>query len=256
MTTEALPDLHGRVYFSGMTRRALAMLLLLVTSAPGQQQNAPSPAPADAAPSPARVSYTVERENRDPARFTLTVDRLGHATYTAEEATGDSKEAEGEGPAPPYHTSFDVSPATRDRIFTLAQALDYFDGDFEFRKHKVADTGRKTFRYSDGARQGETVLHWSENKQMQQLTDLCESIALTQNFARRLVYLRRFDRLGLDAALKRMEELAKGNYLAELQTIAPGLRQVADDPDVMHVARQRASRLLELAAAAPAGAAR
>ena len=236
-----------------MTRCALAMLFLLVTSALGQQNAA---SPADPAPdlasseAPAVVRYTVESQNRDPAKVTLTVDVLGHATYSAEEASASTTAGEGENPA--YHTSFDVSAATRDRIFALAQALDYFHGDFEFRKHAVADTGRKTFRYSDGTRQGETVLHWSENKQMQQLTDLCESIALTQTFARRLVYLRRFDRLGLDAALKRMEELAKGNYLAEVQGIAPVLRQVADDPNVMHVARQRANRLLELAGAAPA----
>ena len=239
-----------------MTRCPLAMLFLLVTSALGQQN---PPATASGAPTPevapARVSFAVEAENRDPARFTLTVDRLGHATYTAEDAPS-TKGAGEETQSPAYNTSFDVSPSTRDRIFALAQALDYFRADFEFRKHAVADTGRKTFHYSDGGQQGETVIHWSENKQMQQLTDLCESIASTQNFGRRLLYLRRFDRLGLDATLKRMEELAKANYLAELQAIAPVLRQVADDPNVMHVARQRASRLLDLAAATPATAAR
>jgi hypothetical protein len=229
------------------------MLFLLLTSALAHQGSAPVAAPAVA---PARVSYAVEAENRDPARFSLTVDMLGHATYTAEDAPSGTKGAGEESQSPPYRTSFEVSPATRDRIFALAQALDYFHGDYEFRKHAVADTGRKTFRYSDGARQGETVVRWSENKQMQQLTDLCESISLTQSFGRRLLYLRRFDRLGLDAALRRMEELAKGNYLTELQAIAPVLRQVADDPNVMHVARQRANRLLDLAGATPAGAAR
>jgi len=206
---------------------------------------------------PATVSYSVESENRDPRRFSLSIDLLGHATYTAEEpAASDLGEqaAEGTGAAQPYRVQFDVSPAIRDRVFALTQALEHFHGDFEFRKHSIADTGRKTFRYSDFQGEGETVFHWSENKQMQALTELFESVALTQNFGRRLLYLRRYDRLGLDATLKRMEELAKGNYLSELQAIAPVLRQVAGDASVMHVARERANRLLGLIAEAPAAA--
>jgi len=120
---------------------------------------------------PATVSYSVDSQNRDPARFTLTIDLLGRATYTAQDAAPADQDAKDDEPAavspPPYRTQFDVSPATRDRIFALAQALDYFHGDFEFRKHAIADTGRKTFRYSDAMRQEQTVLHWSENKQMQ-----------------------------------------------------------------------------------------
>ena len=153
--------------------------------------------------------------------------------------------------APPYRSEFDISPATRDRVFALAQVLDYFHGDFEFRKHAVADTGRKTFTYRDGMRQSATVFHWSENKQIQELTNLFESIALTQNFARRLAYLRRYDKLGLDSILKRMEELAHANYLGEMQAIAPALRQIAADPNVMHVARERAQRLLDQSGAEP-----
>ncbi len=255
------------------------MLLLLATSTALAQRElsggrtAPPPPPPAPDLTSATVSYAVDAEaaHRDPARFSLTIDLLGHATYTAEDAAGGEQAGtkaeaanaeEGASVPPPYRSQFDVSPATRDRIFALAQGLDYFHGDFEFRKHTVADTGRKTFRYDDGMRHGEAVLNWSENKQMQELTNLCESIALTQNFARRLVYQRRFDRLGLEATLKRMEELAHANYLSELQAIAPVLRQVAGDPGVMHVARERANRMLDQVqaasqpAAAPSGARR
>lgn len=245
-----------------MTRCAFAILLLFATcavaqrSVPDAQQVPPPPPPAPAPDvAPATVSYAVNAVNRDPARFILTIDLVGHATYTAEDAPAGTKPEESADAAPPYRTSFDVSPATRDRVFALAQALDYFHGDFEFRKHAIADAGRKTFRYDDGQRQGETEFNWSENKQMQELTGLYESIALTQSFARRLLYLRRFDRLGMDAALKRMDELAKVNHLSELQAIAPVLRQVAADPNVMHVARERAKRLLDLVPAAPQPAA-
>jgi hypothetical protein len=188
----------------------------------------------------------MESERRDPPQFSLSIDLLGHATYQ----TTDAPAADGE-PPPPYHTEFEVSPATREKVFALAQAAEYFKGDFEFRKHKVADTGRKTLAYRDGLRHFSTTYNWSENKQIQQLTDLFESIALTQGYARRLVLLRRFDKLGLDAVLKRMEELHKRNFLGELQAIAPVLRQIAADPGVMKLARDRASRLAEQVAAGP-----
>src|SRR3954468_17484997 len=221
---------------------ALITLLLLAGSAVAQQSGLAPPPPPAPAPAMARamVSYTLESPTRDPARYTLSIDLVGHAVYVAEEAlpTADSGSEE-VATAPPYRKEFEVSPATRDRVFALAQALDYFHGDFEFRKHRIADTGLRTFRYNDGQRQGETVLHWSENKQIQELTALCEGIASTQTFARRLVYLRRFDKLGMDAVLKRMEEMVKGNQLSELQAIAPVLRQVAGDATPMHVGRER-----------------
>jgi len=72
---------------------------------------------------------------------------------------------------------------------------------------------------------------------------------LTQSFARRLLHLRKFDKLGLEAVLKRMEEMEKDNYLSEMQAIAPVLRQLANDPNVMHVARERANRMLDRLAA-------
>jgi hypothetical protein len=222
-----------------------------------QQAAPPPPPPPVPAAAPAAVTYAVEAANRDPARFSLTIDLVGHAVYTAEDPPATPADADS-APAPPYRADFDVAPATRDRVFAAALALDHFHGDFEFRKHRIADTGKKTFTYRDGREQSSTVFHWSENKQLEELADLFESIALTQSLARRLVFLRRYDRLGIDAVLKRMEELARANYLSELQSIAPTLRQIAADPSVMHVARERANRLLDqiAAAAAPAPSSR
>lgn len=191
----------------------------------------------------------MESARRDPPRFTLNIDLLGHAQYEAfesGEAGGDEQ--------PPYRAQFEVSAATRDRIFAAAQKLHYFQGDYDFRKHAVADTGRKTLTYRDGVRNSSTSLNWSENKDMQQLVDTFESIALTQNYARRLAYLRRFDKLGLDALLKRMEEMQRAHYLGELQAAAPVLREIAGDKGVMKLARDRANRLLDQVAATTVGA--
>ncbi|MBI2677331.1 MAG: hypothetical protein HYX28_00965 [Candidatus Koribacter versatilis] len=231
-----------------------------LAAAQGTPAPPPPPGPGPAAQT-ASISFLLESAHRDPPRISLTIDLLGHATYVAEEAPTEAASAGPSAPsasAAPYRVLFDIAPNTRDRIFALAQALDYFSRDFEFRKHRVADTGLRTFRYRDAVRQGTTAFHWSENKLIEELAGIFESIALTQDYARRLTYLRKYDKLGLDANLKRMEELEHAGFLGEIQAIAPTLRQIAADPTVMHVARERAQRFLDRlppaeALASPAG---
>ena len=61
---------------------------------------------------------------------------------------------------------------------------------------------------------------------------------------RELDHLRRYDRLGLDAALKSLsEELAAGRAL-EIGTIATSLHSIATDPELMDRVRTRASAML------------
>lgn len=229
----------------------VGLWLMLAAMAAAQGPPAPPPPPAVTTPASATVSYEVESVNRDPVKFSLSIDLVGHAVYAAEDKP-DAKTGESDddtGAPPPYRVEFDVSPETRERIFALAQQLEYFHGDYEFRKHKIADTGQRTLRYHDPTRDSATVFHWSENKQVQDISDIFESIALTQALARKIQFLRRFDKLGLEAVLKRMEELHKDNRLLEVQSIAPTLRLVVNDTSLMHVARERASRLLDQIAA-------
>lgn len=231
----------------------LGFWLTLAAMAAAQGPPAPPPPPALPPPSAATVGYEVDSTSRDPAKFSLTIDLVGHAVYTAEDKPDPNAATDDGTPAPPpYRVEFDVSPPTRERIFALAQQLDYFRGDYEFRKHRIADTGQKTLRYHDPTRDSATVFHWSENKEIQDISDIFESIALTQAMARKIQFLRRFDKLGLDDVLKRMEDLHRQNYLLEIQSIAPTLRLVANDPTVMHVVRERANRLLDQITAAQA----
>jgi len=108
----------------------------------------------------------------------------------------------------------------------------------------VANTGKKTLTWSDAARKFHTVYNFSENKQLQQLTSIFEGISLTLEHGRKLQFLHRFDKLGLESELSGMEEMFKRHDLYELQLIAPTLRKIANDTAVMHLARQRAGRLL------------
>ncbi len=204
-----------------------------------------SPAPDSASPAPPSVTFTQAFPRAVPAYLSLRVDSARHAAYESRREEGEPGQPElGE----PYRVEFAISEVTARRIFALAESLHYFEGDWDFKKHRIADTGRKTLIYSDSTRTHQTTYNWSENHEVQELTDIFQGIASTQEAAYELDRLRRFDRLGLNSQLERMEELAKSGYLRELQVIAPLLEKLANDREIMNIARKRAQHLLQLAA--------
>jgi hypothetical protein len=66
----------------------------------------------------------------------------------------------------------------------------------------------------------------------------------TIEHGRKLQFLRRFDKLGLEAELRVMEDAAESHTLVEIQLIAPTLESIAEDHTILNIARQRAHRLL------------
>ncbi len=197
----------------------------------------PGPAPRDDSATPT-ITFAVDWDAATPPWYSVAVDSTGSAAYEALDSRKD--------PGERYTVKFTVSQVTRERLFHLAERLNYFRGDFDFTKHKIAFTGTKTLVYRDAGRRNQTSYVWSENPEVQEVTDILTGIAATQNYARRLAHLRRFDKLGLDSELKGMEETARYGHLAEVQAIASLLREIANDSQVMKITRQRALRLLKL----------
>ncbi len=214
--------------------RRMPLLLAAALTLSASAQQAPPAVPA----SPPVITFTLDFPEARPPHAVVSVDSTGRAEYRSTGALfPEFPDAE------PYHAAFTVSAATRERVFALAAELDHFHGDFEYRKHRIAFSGQKTLEYADGPERVSTSYNWSENPGVRELTRIFQDIINTQEEGRRLLFLRRYDPLGLDAELAGMEDMAKSNTLGELQSIAPLLRQLADDPAVMHVARQRAERL-------------
>ncbi len=231
---------------------------LLGETAPSESGKAnadpPEGAPASS-PSPTIV-FTLKQPGGHPQEFTVSVHSTGLATYTscnvacpgasqptaAEAVSAEMANSAGEDP---YWRNFNVSEKSREHIFRLAQALNYFDGDFDYTKHRIANTGIKTLGYSDGARKTFTTYNWSENQGIQELTNFFLGISATQEGGRRLLFLQRFDKLGLEAELKSLQSLSHENRLAELEAITPVLQTIIADRAVMHVTRQRAQKLFD-----------
>lgn len=197
------------------------------------------------------VTFTFDWPSMEPHHYIISVDSGGDAAYQSWLTEAGEEQSVGD----PYMLKFTASAGARQRIFNLARQLNYFHGDFEYRKHRVAMTGEKTLVYADPDKRYETRYNWSENSAIEVLTVLFEGMSTTVESGRRLTRLLRFDRLGLDEELKSLEHAALEQRATELQIIAPTLEQLADDPSVMNIARQRARHLLQMAGATPAGSA-
>lgn len=216
----------------------LAAATLLHAQAP---QHEPNRSQRPAVPT---VTFTFDWPSVEPHRYIIVVDSSGSTAYQS--WTADST-AEPSSADDPYLLKFTVWPAARDRIFALARQLKYFNGDFEYHKHPVARTGDKTLAYADADKQHETRYNWSENPDIDELTVLFQGISTTLESGRRLERLHRFERLGLDEELKNLEHYAVEHRASELQLIAPILLQIAEDPSVLNIARQRARHILRIA---------
>jgi hypothetical protein len=200
------------------------------------------------------VSFDFEHPAMDPDHYAIAVQSTGPAAYRSEPLV-----RLGEPPGDPYLVKFTMSPSTCQRVFELAKQTNYFKGEFEYTKSKIANTGIKTLTYMEGhfppdlehpvkGKLNQTTYNWSENPAIQELTRIFQGISTTLEFGHRLDFERRFDKLGLDAELKRMAEMQKTGQLEEVQAIAPTLKNIANDVSVMHIARQRAQEILTGAA--------
>jgi len=207
-------------------------------------------APAQLAQDEAIVTFEVEWPDADPQWYQLSIDSAGRAVYQSQPHL-----APGETPGEPYILKFNVSRQCVEEVFRLAGELQYFHGQFDDLGRKVAQTGAKTLGYQDDTRSERTTYNASTNRQLSELTTLMQNIAGTLELDGKLRYALRFDHLGVEALLKSMEEMNKSGELAELQAVAPTLREIANDPAMMGMTRNRARRLLA-AARVPASAAR
>jgi hypothetical protein len=197
----------------------------------------------DAPQNPTLPTITFDRiwEAYKPQDVTITVQSTGSAKYLSRNPFTPPDQT---GADPDYMLDFTVSTRNQKRLFRDAREANYFNGDFSYKKHVVASTGKKTLTYSDPVRHFSTTYDYSDNKVIEEITNIFSGISNTIEHGRKLVFLHRFDKLGLEEELKGMESAAEGHNLAEIQIIAPTLKSIADDRTVLNIARQRAKRLL------------
>ena len=138
-------------------------------------------------------------------------------------------------------------------LFDMAKQLNFFRTPLESGL-KVANTGKKTFRYDDGTgKTSQAVFNYSTNVIAQQLLNRFEQIAETERAYIELERTARFDKLGVNDALAEIEALWLKKQLAAPLQFVPLLNRVANHESYMHLARERAARLRDQFQAASAG---
>jgi hypothetical protein len=209
---------------------------------------------ATAAPAKEVVFYSFHNAQLQPPEYTFQLSRDCDAIYTAQPGKEEPAKADDADAEPDRESKEEkergerrevrLSPGTCATIFDLAKSVSYFKGDFEFRKHRVAYTGDRVLGYFAPGVSNKTSFTWSEDGRIQQLAATFDGIAATLEYEPKLKYLRRYDRLGLNETLKRLDDQVRAGWLRELQLIAPELKSIAEDPQIMNIARDRARHLL------------
>ena len=143
-------------------------------------------------------------------------------------------------------TEIHVSIATRDKLFAVEPVLVGSKG-CETGPKKLAQTGKKTLTLRRDGKMLTCTFNYSDDKRMQEAVNDFGAIEVTVEEAPKLAHLRRYDRLGLDAEISSFLDAVKAGRAIELGNLAPMLRTLAGDGELMERVRNRAADLLAMA---------
>jgi hypothetical protein len=208
-----------------------------------QTAETPTAAPAKAQ---AEVSFQFDRTGLSVPRFTLRIREDGTGSYQADQveipATGTAMRGQA---AQHIDRPIQLTRPTVTKIFKEARALNHFNIDCASKAKNIADTGKKILTYTGADGSGSCTYNYSENKNVDTLTTIFLGIAFTLDEGRRLEFLHRYDRLGLDAEMISLTQEADAGRALEFGTISPTLAAIADDTAVIQRVRLRATKMLE-----------
>jgi hypothetical protein len=184
-----------------------------------------------------RLSYSRAFPGASPPWFEITVAKSGAAEYK-------------EDPKDEDPMKFQLTGAESSQIFDLAGKLDHFSRKLESGL-KVANMGIKTFRYEADGRVGEVKFNYSEDADARALSDAFERIVETERSLMVLDRAVRFDKLGVQEAILRIEILRDQKRLVAADQFLPLLDRVVKNESFLHIARERAAGLADWIRAQP-----
>ena len=187
-----------------------------------------------AAAGPATITYRRVFKGSSPELIEIKITEPGKSTFEIRQLDEDA-DAE----------TFEVGPAVRQKIFELAADLKNFAiADLDVQK-RLANLGQKTFRYERDSEVHETTFNYTLNASANQLMQIFEGLARQQGD---LVLLERnvkYDRLGVNDALRQFEADMDNRLLPEPERLLPVLDQISGDSHFVEIARTRARALAE-----------
>lgn len=190
------------------------------------------PAPTD------EVSYERDWSVQTTPYYRVTVRGDGTGVVWTTRDGGDG--------VPGGATPIRVTSATLAKLFAIEPVLAGAKG-CESGGKNTAQTGRKVLALHLGTRGLRCEFNYSDQKVVQEAVAAFSAIEATVEEGPKLLKLRRFDRLGLDAEVATFTQTVKRGDAIELGNIAPALEALAGDEALMERVRGRASDLLAMA---------
>jgi len=140
---------------------------------------------------------------------------------------------------------FKLPPEDTETCFSLAQKLDHFSHALESGL-PVARMGEKTFRWVDGDAKTEAKFNYSQDVDAQALLDVFEKICESAQMYYLLERTVKYDRIGVNQALLRLESAWDHKHLVGVEMYLPLLDRVVKNDSYLNMARERASKLADL----------
>jgi hypothetical protein len=207
-------------------RRLLFFLLLGLAAAPL--------ALANAARDGATITFRKVFKSSYPEFVEIKVTDAGTGTYDIRQL--------GEEPSP---QPFEIGAPLVQKIFNLAQKLHDFDGiDINIHR-RIANLGQKTFCYERGSVTHQVSFNFTLDPSASQLLDIFEDLSRQQSDLADLQRTMRYDRLGVNDVLLRIEKDFDRNLLPDPARLLPALDHLAADEHFIDIARQRARTLAD-----------
>ncbi len=184
-----------------------------------------------------RVTMTYDRVGLTVPHWQIAIHEKGDATYSGKPAKGID----------PGEVSFVMSAAGREKLgLLLSQTHDL--RPCETKSKGIANMGQKDMVYVPaGGAEAHCSFNFTDNKPLTEISDFLLAMANTVQTGVELDRLHKYDRLGLDAVMRRLATDVKEHRAVELIAIQPTLQSLAEDEAVMERVRLRAQELLTLA---------
>jgi hypothetical protein len=183
---------------------------------------------ASAAP---RLFYSKYFKGSSPEYVAITLESNGELTYQ-------------EGKDDPNPLKLQVPNSDVQDAFGLADKLAHFQHPLESGL-KVAQMGVKTFRFEDGEEKHEMQFNYSQDVNAQALLDWFERVTETEGRFADLDRVVHYDKLGVNEVLVQMQILYERHHLVAPEQFLPLLDRIIKNESYMHIARERASSLVD-----------
>jgi hypothetical protein len=161
----------------------------------------------------------------------VTVEKSGAVTYR-------------EAPDDELPVKFQLQQGETQMVFDLAARLEHFKNPLEA-PVKVAFMGTKTFRYENGGEKREVQFNYSADLNAQALLEWFERMAESAQHLANLERSAKYDRLGVDQALRTLWSALDRKRLVGLDQYLPILDRIAKNQSYMHTARAKASEIAD-----------